>query len=220
MAEPRPAPFFIGDDLALDFLNSVAAPWGPEIEWLANGADLVAWLDRARALPANVSEHFRAQTGSRTLDAVASQARELREWFRRFVRKHAGKPLGRRALHDLAPLNQLLRRDEAYRQIEVSAAGEGGGSDGAGLQALRWQSRRRWDSPKSLLMPIAEAMGDLVCQKDFTLVRQCEGETCTLWFLDVSKGHARRWCSMAVCGNRAKAAAHRDRVRAAAARPD
>ena len=94
MAEPRPAPFLIGDDLALDFLNSVAAPWGREIEWLANGGDLVAWLERARAVPASVSAHFRAQAGSRPLDAVASQARELREWFRRFVRKHAGKPLG------------------------------------------------------------------------------------------------------------------------------
>ena len=30
--------------------------------------------------------------GSRALDAAASQARELREWFRLFVRKHAGKP--------------------------------------------------------------------------------------------------------------------------------
>jgi predicted RNA-binding Zn ribbon-like protein len=220
MAEPRPAPFFIGDDLALDFLNSIAAPWGREIEWLANGGDLVAWLEQAHAVPANVSAHFRAHTGSRALEAAASQARELREWFRRFVRKHAGKPLGRRTLHDLAPLNQLLGRDEAYRQIESSATGDGGGSDGDGLQALRWQAKRRWDSPKSLLLPIAEAMGDLVCQKDFTLVRKCEGPTCTLWFLDVSKGHARRWCSMAVCGNRAKAAAHRARARGSAARPD
>src|SRR5215470_4074606 len=107
MAELRPAPFFIGDDLALDFLNSIAAPWGEEIEWLANGRDLVAWLERARAVPANVSARFRAHVGPRALDAVASQARELREWFRTFVRAHAGKPLGRRALRDLATLNQL-----------------------------------------------------------------------------------------------------------------
>jgi predicted RNA-binding Zn ribbon-like protein len=220
MAEPRPAPFFIGDDLALDFLNSVAAPWGQEIEWLANGGDLVAWLERVHAAPAHVSAHFRAQTGSRALDAAASQARELREWFRRFVRKHAGNPLERRALHELAPLNQLLGRDTTYRQIEIAATGHPGADDDEGLQALRWQAKRRWDGPKSLLLPIAEAMGDLICQKDFTLVRQCEGPTCTLWFLDVSKGHARRWCSMAVCGNRAKAAAHRARVRDSADRPD
>ena len=50
-------------------------------------------------------------------------------------------------------------------------------------------------------------------EKDFSLVRKCEGEGCTLWFLDLSKAHARRWCSMAVCGNRAKAAAHRARAR-------
>jgi predicted RNA-binding Zn ribbon-like protein len=213
MAEPRPAPFFIGDDLALDFLNSIAAPWGPEIEWLTNGGDLVAWLEQAHAVPADVSAHFRTHTGSRGLDAAASEARELREWFRVFVRKHAGKPLGRRALRDLTPLNELLGRDTAYRQIEISVTRDRRGDDGEGLQALCWQAKRRWDSPKSLLLPLADAIGDLVSRKDFTLVRKCEGPTCTLWFLDVSKGHGRRWCSMAVCGNRAKVAAHRARMR-------
>ena len=213
MAEPRPAPFFIGDDLALDFLNSIAAPWGPEIEWLTNGGDLVAWLEQAHAVPAGVSAYFRAHTASRGLDAAASEARELREWFRVFVRKHAGKPLVRRALYDLAPLNELLGRDAAYRQIEISVTRDRRRNDGEGLQALRWQAKRRWDSPKSLLLPLADAIGDLVSRKDFTLVRKCEGPTCTLWFLDVSKGHGRRWCSMAVCGNRAKVAAHRARMR-------
>jgi predicted RNA-binding Zn ribbon-like protein len=221
MAELRPAPFFIGDDFALDFLNTIAAPWGRKIEWLANGGDLVAWLEQAHAVPANVSAHFRAQTGSRKLDAVASQARELREWFRTFVRDHAGKPLGPAALADLAALNRLLERDEAYRQIEIAPPGDRGENIGGGHRALRWRASRRWRNPEALLLPIAEAMGDLVCQKDFTLVRRCEGPTCTLWFLDVSKGHSRRWCSMAVCGNRAKAVAHRARVRQGSAnRPD
>src|SRR5215468_405118 len=60
MAEPRPQPFFIGDDLALDFLNSLAAPWGAEIEWLGTGGDFVAWLEQAHAVPTKVSAHFRA----------------------------------------------------------------------------------------------------------------------------------------------------------------
>jgi predicted RNA-binding Zn ribbon-like protein len=213
MAELRPAPFFIGDDLALDFLNSVAAPWGRDIEWLANGGDLVAWLEQVHAIPANASARFRANTGMRALDAVASQARDLREWFRSFVHEHAGKPLKPAALRDLAPLNRLLEQDEAFRQIAIAPPRDTEERDGDGHRALRWQSGRRWRSPKALLLPIAEAMGDLVCQKDFTLVRRCEGPTCTLWFHDVSKGHARRWCSMAVCGNRAKATAHRARTR-------
>lgn len=150
-----------------------------------------------------------ARKGTRSLDAAASQARELREWFRAFVRKHAGTPLGKAALRELVPLNQLLKEDEAYRQIAIAKPDE----NGSDRRALRWQTGRRWHSPKALLLPIAEAIGDLVCQKDFSLVRNCEGLTCTFWFLDVSKAHARRWCSMAVCGNRAKAVAHRARAR-------
>ena len=50
-----------------------------------------------------------------------------------------------------------------------------------------------------------------VALADFRLIRGCEGPVCTLLFLDRTKAHGRRWCSMAVCGNRAKAAAHRAR---------
>ena len=211
MAESRPAPFFIGDDLALDFLNSVAMPAGRAIEWLEDGHDLVTWLEQAHAVPAEIAAHFRKHAAPRALDAVAAQARELREWFRAFVKSHGGKPLRERDLRELAPLNTLLARDQAFCQIEI--AGAGAAENGEEGRVLRWQARRHWDGPKALLLPIAEAMGELVCDKDFTLVRKCEGPTCTLWFLDLSKAHARRWCSMAVCGNRAKAAAHRARAR-------
>ena len=104
----------LGDDLALDFLNSVTALW-QEIEWLRNGGGLVAWLEQAHAMPADKAAHFRADAKLRALDAVASQARERREWFRTFVSDHVGKPLDPAALNELAPLNQLLGRDEPYR---------------------------------------------------------------------------------------------------------
>jgi predicted RNA-binding Zn ribbon-like protein len=115
-------------------------------------------------------------------------------------------------LRDLAPLNEVLSRDGVFQQIELApfdAADRAGGPP----CALRWRTERLWSNPRTLLFPIAHAMGNLVCEKDFSLVRKCEGEGCTLWFLDLSKAHARRWCSMAVCGNRAKAAAHRARAR-------
>ncbi|MER5746461.1 CGNR zinc finger domain-containing protein [Streptomyces sp. NPDC002225] len=37
-------------------------------------------------------------------------------------------------------------------------------------------------------------------------VRHCANPACVLWFYDVSKNGSRRWCSMEVCGNRAKSA--------------
>src|ERR1700751_5386619 len=161
MPEVRSAPFFIGDDPALDFLNSVAVPSGREIEWLANGGDLIAWLEQAHAVPAEIAAHFRKTAGPRALDAVAAIARELREWFRNFVREHGGKPLRERDLRELAPLNALLARDQTFRQIEI--AGVRMGENGQPGRALRWQAQRHWDSPKALLLPVAAAMGELVC---------------------------------------------------------
>ncbi|MCC3770147.1 ABATE domain-containing protein [Streptomyces sp. UNOC14_S4] len=42
-------------------------------------------------------------------------------------------------------------------------------------------------------------------------LRQCQGETCSLVYLDMSRGHRRRWCSSEVCGNRERVARHRRR---------
>jgi predicted RNA-binding Zn ribbon-like protein len=208
----RPSPFFIGGHLALDFLNSTAAPEGERIEWLVNGADLVDWLETAGAVDATVAARFRA-TGSRGLglDVVAERARRLREWLRAFVVRHAGKALTPDVLDELRPLNRLLAQDPVYRQVKAYdvRARDGRGS----APALDWRPQRKWTTPQQLLMPIAEAIGDLVCHADFRLLRTCEHPNCTLVFYDRTKSHARRWCSMAVCGNRAKVAAHRRRAK-------
>ncbi|HWM21899.1 MAG TPA: CGNR zinc finger domain-containing protein [Ilumatobacteraceae bacterium] len=44
-------------------------------------------------------------------------------------------------------------------------------------------------------------------------IRQCAHPRCVLWFLDTSRNASRRWCSMAGCGNRAKAQQHYRRHR-------
>jgi len=214
MAQHRPEPMFIADAPGLDFLNTVAAPWDDEIEWLGNGQDLLAWLVQAKLVPVPVADAMRADTVPGEIDAVAARARALREWFRSFVTAHAGRPLGSKALAELAPLNLLLERDEAYSSIMASEAcsePDDAFHDHASCLELRWQ--RRWRSPETLLLPIGRAMASLVCETDFRVVKNCEGPTCTLLFLDSTRGPARRWCSMAICGNRAKQAAHRARMR-------
>lgn len=209
----RPAPFFVADDRALDFLNSIASPWGTEIEWIGDGDDLLAWLEQADLVSASVLKQFRKEAGREELDGVAAQARKLREWFRSFVREHAGQPLQLTALGQLSAINRLLARDNSFRQIEVGNVSKE--DSDTNKVALRWRQDRRWRklSSEALLLPLAEAMGDLLCRPDFEGVKICENAKCTLWFHDISKNHTRRWCSMAVCGNRAKAAAHRARKR-------
>ncbi|NBM18029.1 CGNR zinc finger domain-containing protein [Streptomyces sp. GC420] len=46
-------------------------------------------------------------------------------------------------------------------------------------------------------------------------IRACAHEACVLHFFDTSRNGTRRWCSMAACGNRAKASRHYARSREA-----
>ena len=197
----RPPPFFVGDHLALDFLNSIASPKDVPVEWLRDGADLIDWLERARAIDPDVASRFRASRDRRAIDAVAARAREFRDWLRGFVTRHMGKPLAPAAAKALGPLNEILAGDTSYPVVVP----------GDREQGLRVKRVRRWEAVDELLHPVAEAAADLICNEDFRLVRACGGHVCTLLFLDRTKAHGRRWCSMAVCGNRAKAAAHRAR---------
>jgi predicted RNA-binding Zn ribbon-like protein len=196
---------FIADSLGLDFLNSIATPVDTPIDWLDSGDGLLKWLAQAKLVPADVLDELKARAMPGELDKVADQARALREWFRGFVRKHKGRPLTPRALHELAPLNRLLERDEAFSQISRRHHGAGG--------HLELRMMRRWRSPESLLLPIGEALAKFVCEDNFADVKACEGHTCTLVFADRTRRRARRWCSMAICGNRAKQAAHRSRLK-------
>lgn len=203
MTEDRPPPFFVGEHPALDFLNTTATPLGTQVEWLVDGRDLVDWLEQARAIEPSAAARIRG-SGSGSLDEVARQAREFRRWLRRFVTAHMGKPL-RATVAAVAPLNELLARDISVPRVEAA------GRDAEGGRHLVLHRVRRWESPGELLQPIAEAAADLICHQDFRLIRSCEGSACTLLFLDRTRAHSRRWCSMAACGNRAKAAAYRAR---------
>jgi predicted RNA-binding Zn ribbon-like protein len=207
MPQPMPA-LFLADSPGLDFLNSVATPVDVPVDWLEDGDGLLGWLHQAQLVPEDVLASIRARAIPGELDRLAGQARALREWFRGFVRQHKGQPLNSAHASELEPLNQLLRRNEGYDEIMAS--------EHAGSSVLRLSRSRRWTSPETLLLPIAESMAHLVCDEDFSHVKACEGANCTLLFADHTRGHARRWCSMAMCGNRAKQAVHRLRLKSTA----
>lgn len=206
MTDKRPEPLFIAGSVGLDFLNSIATPADMPVEWLASGEDLLEWLQRAQLLSGDTAAALRKSALPGEIDAVAAQARTLREWFRGFVHAHRGKPLKASALDHLEPLNQLLGRDQGFKQIVVRS------EKNAVLSPLRVTQLRRWSSPDSLLLPIAEALADVVCNEDFANIKACEGSICSLLYVDRTRAQARRWCSMAVCGNRSKQAAHRGRA--------
>jgi len=209
----RPDPIFLADATALDFLNTGIAPNGVPVEWIEDGEDLVSWLLAAKLIDAQIADAMRRTSLPAELDAVAAQARSLRSWFGEFVHRHRGEDLEENALAELSPLNQVLERDDAFGSVVTrNAVASSEAHDGCDHHSpFQWQLRRRWREPGALIAPVAQAMAEFVCSADFTRVKQCEGPGCVITFLDKTRAGTRRWCSMAVCGNRAKQAAHRDR---------
>ena len=201
----KPPAIFIADSEGLNFLNSIATPVDTEIDWISDGEGLLTWLEQAQFVPADVLSAMRRQAKPGEIDRVAAQARNLREWFRTFVREHRGKPLKAADLADLEPLNRILARDEGFGQLVAHRRGK--------TTTLELQRARRWRSPESLLLPIAEALSRLLAEEDLSDMKTCEGTNCTLMFADRTRGRSRRWCSMEICGNRAKQIAHRHRLK-------
>jgi predicted RNA-binding Zn ribbon-like protein len=66
---------------------------------------------------------------------------------------------------------------------------------------------------REVLEAVATDTTRLLTGADVSLLQRCANERCILLFVDRSRRAARRWCSMEVCGNRAKVRAHYRRER-------
>ena len=74
----------------------------------------------------------------------------------------------------------------------------------ARLEPRRSRVRRR---PRRLVAIVAAAMAD----GSWSRLKACQADRCGWAFYDHARNRSRRWCSMAVCGNRTKARAYRRR---------
>jgi len=198
----------VGGHPALALLNSTAQLLanGPTVELLGDGPALLNWLATTGLLTRNEATDLKSHFSATSLDRLARDARDLREWFRTIL----PRVLDHEAVFDAITdhLNDLLAKANTYHQLQPVSHG------------LVVVPTRRWTTVASVLALIAEPIADLIVSDGHSLVRNCENPTCTLWFYDRTKAHRRRWCSMAVCGNRAKAQAHRDRQRNQTAPPE
>lgn len=194
-----PAPF-LGGHPALDFINTAYAPDGDTVETIGDGRAFLDWMVAAHLLDAATADRLRRRFGARALDGAAAEAREVRDWARDWIgRWHAAPGADYRA--EIAFMNGLLAR--VPQIAELSAAG----------RELHLHQRPRIEAASALLGLVALEVARLVTTEDAALVKACAGSACTLWFIDRTKAHRRRFCSAAVCGNRAKVAAFRKRQR-------
>lgn len=177
----------VGDHLAMDLLNTEGRSQGRTVDFWATNEDVHRWLVQHGVVLASAHRE--------TPEDLLVRGRGLRAAVRRAVAaRKAQEPV------EVDALNDHL---QAYLSSPLLLHDEEG--------AVTLARTARGDATSSLLGPVAEAAALLLVEDDFALIKQCEHQDCILWFYDRTKSHKRRWCSMARCGNRHKAAQFRKR---------
>ncbi len=190
---------FVGNGLALDFLNTSLVSNGETIELMTDAAAVARWMAHADLLPEKAVKNLeQAWERSPRAGKAVIELRRFRDRLRAAVFAfEAGSGVSADFLDEL---NSLLRTHPVYRLVE--ADGQGGYT-----QTVSFKPRL----PDDLLAPLAEDTMMMLTGVAAGRVRKCEG--CPVHFLDVSKKGSRRWCSMSLCGNKVKVAAYQQRQR-------
>lgn len=189
-ASGAPYWYWLGGRPALDFVNSRRERWRRNVDCLVSDDDVIEWLAAAGLL---------VVSGSMPR-GLLDEARELREAIDAGVRAVVAG--------DSVPREEI-RLIDAWLVLAGTRPALALGADGL----PRLGERRASDSPRRALALIAlDAARLLGDARERERVRICAADTCSARFYDRSRGARRRWCSMATCGNAAKARRHRARL--------
>ena len=189
----------VGNNLAIDFVNTEIVVDGEPADLLADIVDFAAWAASAglvTATRANALLPVWMRRSKGLPKAVLDLRRALKAIFAALLK---GDSVPAQALDSVA---QAINKDSSRVELRKTAAG------------FEKHVIHEFDDPQQLLVPIAQAATELLCEGDLANLRKCENPQCVLLFYDITKSHRRRWCSMATCGNRAKAASFSRRQRA------
>jgi predicted RNA-binding Zn ribbon-like protein len=190
----RPWTFHTGAGaLCLDFANTLS--WrrsATPIERLQTYADLASWARQLGLISRRDELHLRRAAAGhpRSARQTLKQAHTLRETtFAIFAAISERRVPNDR---DVRSLEYWLKLAVAGSRLDAT-----GGpyhwvpAAGAGMAPVLWR--------------VALSAGELLGSDRTARIGQCAGRDCRWLWLDRTRNLSRRWCDMAVCGNRAKA---------------
>jgi len=176
----------VANSLALELVNSVTDR-EHTTDWLAEPAVAADWAD-SLDLPLDAPLDDRGRGVLTDLRAAITRV---------FGAVAAGDPADAAAVRSITDAH--ARGLDAYGYVV----------DGASVSRA-WPER--W-SADALAARFAESAVDELTGDRLARVKECP--SCGWLFVDTSRNHARRWCSMEMCGNRDKAYRHYHRRRGA-----
>jgi predicted RNA-binding Zn ribbon-like protein len=191
----RPPKFeLIGGNLCLDFINTLDdRPSAQPKDLLRNYYELLRFSEDTGILAPKMVDFFFENVHEIAEDAADALRRAIN--LREAMYEVFSGLMNRRAVPQAAmdTLNAYIQ-DAALHSRLVPDEGR-----------CTWRFDKMGANLDAMLWPITRAAADLLVSSDIALIRACSSPTCQWLFLDTSKNHHRRWCSMRQCGNRAKA---------------
>ena len=189
---------FVGNQLALDFVNTRPVQDGQAMELLPDFNAVLRWFQAADLLTAHQARSLQQRWGNspkaqQTVEALWALREKLRGDI---LAWEAGRNIRQTTVEDL---NRLV--GEHPMRTRLTTAGKG----------LARELYFEPQQPEDLFAPLAHSAVELFADVDPGRVRKCAH--CVLHFHDTSKKGTRRWCSMQLCGNREKVAAYAARQR-------
>lgn len=197
----RHSPFvFVGERLWLDFVNCEHGP--RRFDALRDFETMVQWLESAAVLDTERAAGIRRRAQQQPAGASAAlvDARRIRGSLRALAER--GPSSERMRGEGLAEINRVLGRSAGTRRVEARG-------DGSFVRTFVPVG----DAFAGLVIPIVESAADALILGELPRVRRCGDGRCHRVFFDNTRNGRRRWCDMATCGNRAKAARHREKLR-------
>ena len=188
--------------LCLDFTNtSDEHPSKPDAELLTSYARLVEW---------SVFSDCISQEQGETLLTLARQHPDKAEKALDFaisVRETLFRVLAAAAADrqpeaaDMQAFNGIVAKAMSHLHLTSSPT------------HFSWTCALDESDLETMVWPVIWSAAELMTSHDLHYLRECASEDCEWLFLDTSKNHSRRWCSMKECGNRSKARSHYQRAR-------
>jgi predicted RNA-binding Zn ribbon-like protein len=173
---------FIAGSLCLDFVNTVGNRLGSSRDYFTTPKDVLRWSRR--------TENLFGLGSIRITGADLSDIRRRREYLYALFLPFAHGKTGVSS-PALTGLNRDIAALSHGRVLRCRGAKVKWTFQGSGAERLA----------HAIVSDAAELLATGLC----TRIRQCQDPSCGWLYLDRSRENNRRWCSMADCGNRAKA---------------
>lgn len=188
---------WVGNDPAIDFVNTQLVQEGTRVDLLEQPGDLLQWLRDSEMLGEQSLREVTRSFGRSRLEEALRCAKDYRKALRTALHK-----LSQHGTVDgnaLEETNRLLQEPRSIFALSDT------------MRGTKLQQKWIVGQPADLSRPIAFAFARLLTDQHSGRLRKCQNPECILFFLDTSKSGTRTWCSMNICGNKMRIAAFRKR---------